>query len=281
MAVIQYSNGIIEDFKAENLTFSDKEFLDILKDYDDIRTLRLIEISNTWCVWGHNTKSSDDTPLEFNRIGSSIVDEDIFSPLLIVHDGELDPDWNLNDTIILNTYKEFKDSVVLFINDIAQNVLDLEQESNSLDDDSSDNTNLMVLTPLGPTRDKKVLFELNIDKQSKEFLNPPNFEQFAQKVIDYWNQFFIENIDMDDNTCVIYADSKTIIIIQDDEVKYLTELLVRFFESVEDYETCSNLHKYYNAWVLYIKNNKKVDNPKQIPQKIKNQDIDTNFDEES
>ena len=267
MAILQYSNGIIEDFKAEGLTFTDNELLDILAGYDDIRTLRLIEVPNTWCIWGH---SDDSDPIEFNRIATGIVGEDINSPMVMIHDGELDPAWNLNDPIILNSYEDFKNDVLLFIDDIAKDVLTTEKTP--LDGESSDN--LMFLTTLGPTKDKKVLFEFNQHKQSKDFFKPNNFSQFSDKVQDYWNQFFIENLEMDDNTCVIYADLKMIVIVEDKNVIHLMKTFIDYFESVENYELCTSINNYIKAWKKYIKKNKKVKEPKQIPEKTKNQDID-------
>jgi hypothetical protein len=105
MAIIQYSNGIIEDVKADDLVFTDDEILRLLDGFTSMRTYRLVEVPNTWCVWGEN---EEDEESEFNNIGTGIVDEPVFSPLLIIHDTELDPSWNLNDSVILHSYKEFK-----------------------------------------------------------------------------------------------------------------------------------------------------------------------------
>jgi hypothetical protein len=191
--------------------------------------------------------------------------------MIIIHDGELNPDWNLNDAIILHTYDDFKQEILLFIEGIAEDILAIEkgqksqesQEESDDDDEYSDNFtpknnsgNILVLKTLGPTDDKKVLFEFQQDKQLPEFFETENISQFADKVINYWDTYFYDNLEIDDNTCVIYADIKIIVIIQDENVKEFVELFVSHFEKQEYYETCSNLKKYYQAWIKYVKNDK-------------------------
>lgn len=257
MAIIQYSNGIIEDVKPQNLVFTDQELLDILDGFEKIDTFRLLDVVNTWCVWG---KNSVDDPEEYNRLGSSIAGEDIYSPMLIIHDSELDPSWNISDKIIINTYKQFREDVLGLIDDLAKQLLEIEDEM-EIDEDEGlygHRDTGIQLTTLGPTQDKKVLFEFDLAKQSADFHKYENISKFAEKVIGYWDQFFFVNIEINDNTCVIYADKKIIIILKDENVSEFFELMRDFFEKDESFETCINLQEYESKWNEYIAADKKV-----------------------
>lgn len=249
MAILQYSNGIIEDLKAKDLVFTDQEILNLLEGFTTIRTHRLIEVSNTWCIWGQNTKFD---PIEFNPLGSSVVNEPMHSPLIIIHDTELDPAWALNDPIILKSYLGFKKELLIFFDSIATEIINEKGKSVANPDDQ-----LMFLETLGPTKDKKILFKFNHKKQSKEFFEEPQFSNFINKVKNYWKEFFYKNLEKEKNTCIIYADQKIILIVDDNKLDSLIELMINKLEKEEKYETCSILKSYKKIWKSYIKNEKK------------------------
>jgi hypothetical protein len=43
MAVILYNNGIVEEIKPNNFTFTEKEILKLFENYKNVRSRRLIE----------------------------------------------------------------------------------------------------------------------------------------------------------------------------------------------------------------------------------------------
>lgn len=249
MAILQYSNGIIEDVKADDAVFTDEEILEILDGFKNIRTYRLVEVPNSWCVWGVNEK---EDPAEFNNIGTGIVEEPVHSPLLIIHDSELDPSWNLNDAVILQPYSEFRVNLLEFIDMIAKDILD---EAERQKKESGDSDSQMVLNTLGPTKDKKVLFEFVQDMQSKDFFEVKNLDKFSWKIVEYWAKHFEENISKKDNHCILYADNRIIIIIKDEGVDPLIDdVLIKHFESMEKYEVCASLQKWKDKWHEYKEN---------------------------
>ena len=121
MAIMQYNSGVVEDVKPRNMMFDDHELLEFFADYAKIRTKRLVEVANSWCVWGE--KEHRD-PNEFNNLGTRIVGEKIYSPLLIVHDSEMDPDKNLTDKVILRPYKDFKNDLLEYLDMIASEIIE-------------------------------------------------------------------------------------------------------------------------------------------------------------
>ena len=250
MAIIQHSNGIIEDIKPGRATFTDDELIGLLENYSKIETVRLLEVPNTWCVWGVSENNPD---IEYNKIASIIINEHVYSPLIIVHDTELDPTWNLNDDIILQDYESFRTEVYELIDEIATRAI---EETSAMSDE--DTNKMMILTTVGPTQDKKVLFEFSLKKQSNEFFRADNMDEFNAKVMDYWDAYFFDNIKVNDNFCVIYADSKHIIRIPDAEVDEFMKVMRDYSEKIEEYEDCSAIKNYQRAWTSYMKNNKQV-----------------------
>ena len=88
MALVIYSTGIVEEMVALENTFSDRELVKTFDEYTSLESYRLPDVPNTWCLWGE----MDDPPeLEFNKIGSEVVETDIYSHLIFIHDSEIDP----------------------------------------------------------------------------------------------------------------------------------------------------------------------------------------------
>jgi hypothetical protein len=50
MAVVLYANGIIEEFKSSGIFFSEEELIASFSSWDKVRSLRLIEVPNIWCI---------------------------------------------------------------------------------------------------------------------------------------------------------------------------------------------------------------------------------------
>ena len=103
MAILLYANGLTEETLPEKYTFKDKELIGLFPDFDSLRSYRLYEVPNTWCVWGENDppdKRSD----EFHNAASMMTDIPIFSPILFIHDTEINPEWRLTDEMIVMGY---------------------------------------------------------------------------------------------------------------------------------------------------------------------------------
>ena len=79
--IILYSNGLTEEMSPKEHTFSDKEIIDLFKEFDNIQTQRLDEVSNTWCVWGeYNNPQSED----YNKLGSDTIRNHCYSHIIFL-----------------------------------------------------------------------------------------------------------------------------------------------------------------------------------------------------
>ena len=107
MAILLYANGLTEEPKPIKYTFTDKELLDLYQDFDGIRSFRLYEVPNTWCIWGENIPREKRAD-EFHNVGTLMVDIPIFSPILFIHDTEINPAWRLTDEMIVMGYNDFR-----------------------------------------------------------------------------------------------------------------------------------------------------------------------------
>lgn len=259
LAVILYPSGVTETYKSSDLTFSDEEILKIFNENDFIRTVRLYEVPNTWCVWGENQMPDKNN---FNKLGSDVVQENVFSEILFIHDTELDPAWMLTDTPILKNYEYFREDLLSFFDDIAENVIQEAQERSN-----TNNENLVFLNTLGPTEDKRIMFEFDPHGQSEEFYKVNFFEEFAKKVYSFLKQFYT-----DGETFVLFADQKTIIIVKDENVDFIMNKVNEDFQRRERYERCADIKKIMTSWHDYKNKEKKEDKPKKEKKKKKSDD---------
>jgi len=243
MSIILYPSGVTENYTASGLVFTDDEILHIFDDFDSMRSARMTEVPNTWCVWGEN-KDNDET--NYNRLASDIFKEDIFSHVMFIHDTEIDPSWMLTDDIILKGYDEFRDSLLGFMDKMAEAVLKEQKTSDSM----------LFLTTIGPTEDKRVLFEFDPHKQPTDFYNDSNFGNFAVKMKEYFNTYKSTKM------FFIYHDKKSVVYCADANVEFLVQKLIEYFTRHEDYEYCTVLRDRFNKWQLSISKPKKKRQPK-------------------
>lgn len=244
MAIILYPSGVTETYKPKELAFTDEEIIKIFDEYENIRTARLYEVPNTWCVWGENDEIDD---ADFNKLGSDILQENIFCPILFIHDTEIDPAWMLTDQMILKGYDQFKDSLLRLFDQVAENVI---LETQKFREEQGENAHLLFLITVGPTDDKRVLFEFDPEKQAQEFYEDKNFGHFAVKVREYLSKA------KNDKLFVIYHDKKSVIFCRDENVEKLITMLIDHFKLHENYEYCQQLKTIYDTWVQ-IKNKPK------------------------
>lgn len=261
MAILLYPNGLTEEFKPKEHTFTDKELLSIFPDFDKIRTFRLSEIPNTWCLWGeHNL--IDKLEDEFSKLGSDILKQLCYSPLLFIHDTEINLAWRLTDIMILFGYDDFKKEMLKFFDDIA---VDIWNERERIRKELGHAPNLMILEQTGVSKDKRIIFKFDIEKQVHEFFEEKNLMDFAMKIHN-----FLKSSYKDGDIFAIYADKNVIIIMIENQVKLFIQKIIDFFESKENYEACSLLRNTYEKWVKY-----KEKNPKFIESDNKNEDKKT------
>ena len=236
MAITLYSNGIVEEYKPSNLVFTEEELVTLFTEFSSIKTMRLISVLNTWCIFGIGNNDST----EFNKIVTDIIKENVFSHALFIHDSEINQNWNSTDNIIYKNYNEFKLNINKLIEETAFQIMK-EWSENS---EHKNKSNILPqLTPLGSTEDKRILFGYNYYDQSKEFYKHEEFYRFSQKVYDY----LITNKQIKE-PFTIYADKKAMIIIKKDEVNPFLETLLEKFQSKEEYEICVNITKIMKDW---------------------------------
>lgn len=260
MSIFLYANGLTEEHIPEGHTFTDVEIYGIFKDFSRIRSYRLREVPNTWCVWGQRSPI-DKKPDEFNQVGTDILEQKCFSPILFIHDTEINPAWQLTEDIILNGYGDFKRDLVDFFDDIAKDLIDAREQARI---ESGHPPNLMVLEESGVSEDKRIIFNFNMERQVQEFFQQKNIEEFANKV-----HKFLKFSYKDGDIFAIYADKNIIIVIEDSQVKDFIDKVIAFFESKENYEACSVIRNTYKKWINYKdskkkskENNSKKDNSK-------------------
>lgn len=242
MAILLYANGITEEHKPENYTFLDDQLINIFPDFEKIRTYRLAEVSNTWCLWGEHDPV-DKVSDEFNKIGSDIIEYPCYSPILFVHDTEIDTNWKLTDSIILNGYEQFKRDLLIFFDEIAADIIE-ERDQNRKKNGGGGK--LIRIDQIAVSEDKRIIFNFDLDKQPKEFFNDSNFGEFANRVLD-----FLKFSYKDGETFALHADKHIIIIIKDNQVKPFIDRILAFFGKKENYEACSLLRSIFERWNKY------------------------------
>jgi len=258
MALLLFNTGIIEEIKPKNLVFVENEINEPFIDYIKIRSKRVIEVPNVWCVWGESEKTED---IEYNRLASELNEEHIYSSVLFIHDSEINPEWNLTDKIILKDYKTFSESIKNLLDKIAEEIL-------ATADANVNKTEEMILTTLGYTDDKKILFGFDPLEQPKNFYTNISFFNFATQINDYLN-LHLKNLK---KPFIIYADKKMIISVDDNKVNNLLDEMINLFGKKEKYEICSKLSKIKDEWTIVLekdiktikkrRNKKSTDNSK-------------------
>jgi len=243
MAIIIHSNAIIEEMHASNLVFTEDDILNTFNEsYHTMCSKRISEVPNTWAVWALMDNPPEN---EYNLIGSDILDLDIDSPLLIIHDSEINPEWKLTDDVLQKGYDEFLKDVSKFINDIAANVVKEDQEKIENGEKKSAS---ISLKQLGITPDKKLLFLFDLNLQSKEFFVDNAFYIFSQKIIEYLQDNFSKNL-KNNLPFTIFDDNKTVVIVNDDMVEQTLVKLIETFGHIENYENCKTLHEIKEQWL--------------------------------
>jgi len=245
MALIIYSNGIVEELVSIGDTFSHRELVDSFTEYTSLETFRLPDVPNTWCLWGEMNNPPEN---EFNKIGSEIVVTEIFSHLIFIHDSELNRDWNMTDEILQKSYKEWMDDLAKYTNHLIENISKARQATIS----EKDRMNMIFLTTLGHTPDKRVLFKFNPNEQADNFYEV-GFSSFAHNIFKYLEENFYKEPVEESKPFVVYADTKTIVIVDNEDVDQFFKHMLDVFEKNEAYETCSKITDIKNAWDQYIK----------------------------
>lgn len=235
MAVILYANGLTEEYKSNDLTFSEEELINIFSEFPMIKTTRVSSLINTWCIYGNN-----ENPDNYNKLASDIIDEPVYSHVLFVHDSEINPEWRATDSILYKGYEEFIISLKKIIDDVAINIVNEIEISQDLKGKAD---YLPQLNTIGATKDNKILFSYNPDDQTKEFYNNEEFNNFSQKVYNY-----IINNKQDKEPFTIYSDKHAIIIIESKKVNQFLNTLLENFKNKEEYEICTNITKMIKHW---------------------------------
>lgn len=232
MAVILYSNAILETLRPAGLVFTEDEIINVFSEsYHTMHSKRLIEISNTWAVWA----SMDNPPSnEYNMLGSDIVDFDIDSPLVLIHDSELNPAWNVTDDVLQFGYDTFLRKISEYVNDVANETM---KERETSDDQPH---SLISLVQMGITPDKKLLFSFDPNSQDSEFYEGKTFATFSQKILDYMKNNLAANMAAK-NPFTIFDDNKTVVIVNDEDITATLDVMMDRFAKDENYEACKEL----------------------------------------
>lgn len=231
MAFILYPNGITEEYRPKGHIFTEKELVDLFKEFNVINTSRVIVPLNTWCIYGDVIDVN-----EYNVIASEITKEKIFTHVLFVHDSELDINWKVTD-IIYKSYIDFSKDLMNIIELTAVTI------SNTLQENSGEESEyLPILTPKGTTKDKRILFELEAE-QHPQFYEDEKFYIFSKKIYDYLSK----NKQVKE-PFTIYTDKKAVIFIESNNVKNFLNSMIEKFKTKEEYEICSNISKMIIDW---------------------------------
>ena len=242
MAILLYASGILEEHlnTDKGKPFNQKQLTSLFKDFDTIRSRRLIDVSNTWCLWGENSFEKGNEVI--NDLGSTIVEEEIHSPLFFIHDSELDSSWHVTDETIYETYPDFVKHLRVFIDDMAEEVRE------NMPPPQNPSQQLLVLKPISYSTDKRVIHEYDPAAQTEEFYKIENYSGFANQAYNYLEKYFEEQ-----EMLVIYANQQVIIATRfENGTKVLKELL-SFFEVRERYEECEVVKGFLERWKKYAK----------------------------
>lgn len=244
MALILYSNGILEEYISENATFEYKELISTFDDYDTIQSYRLSEIPNCWVIWGELLV--DDPPdAEYNRICSEIIDEDVFSHMIFIHDSELNIEWKVTDDILQHSYSSFVKDLGKFIKGLVEYISAETEKAH----EEVGTTSMIFLNVIGSTKDKRILYEFDPDQQSDDFYID-GWDKLSQRIFDYINHNYDKEPKEINKPFVLYADTKVIVIAKDKKINTIIEHMLRYFGSKENYEACSYISRVREDWHL-------------------------------
>ena len=176
----------------------------------------------------------------------------VYSVGLFIHDSEIDPTWNATDDILYKSYNEFNEHLQQILEIAAGNVI---QDLNGKIDYDNRVKLLPVLTTLGSTADKRVLFMYNPDDQYPEFYADDDFSLFAKKVYKH-----LTESPQKTEPFTIFSDKKALIIVGSDKVAAFFDTLIKQFTKQEDYEICTNISKMLDEWVCSTTTIKSIDN---------------------
>jgi len=239
-ALVIYSNGIFEEHLSEGDVFEENELVNSFDDYAEIKTHRLAEIPNCWMVWA---EMPDPPENEYNKFASEIMDEDIFSHLIFLHDSEINPDWKLTDDILYKPYAEFIKQVGQYIKDLMNYIINETEKEY----EEEGTTSMIFIRALGYTADKRVLYVFNPEEQQDDFYRN-GWDHFSEKIYAYLKSNFEKEIPEPNKPLVIFADTKIIVLVEDEHVNKVIENLLQHFQNKEDYEACSFISNVREEW---------------------------------
>jgi len=231
MAILIYSNGILEEYKSKNLVFSERDFFEIFKNVEKFRSYRLMFPINSWCLCG-----DVDNDESYNFIASKITGEKICTRALFIHDSEINPEWKISDDVLFNDYKKFYEDMKTLLFDIATEI------------NESVPGYAPTLEPIGTTPDKKILFSFDIKQQPKEFYSPEIFDKFAERTY----QYLAKNKQVKE-PFTIFSNDKAIIAIETPKVNDFLTAILEKFQTREEYEICTNIASMRDEWDKIIK----------------------------
>jgi len=237
MALKLYNNGIIDEVRPCSLTFTEAELVSNFTTASKIKTMRVLEIPNTWCIFGEYVKGSDN---DYNALASESVDEDIIFHVLYVHDSELNPEWNMTDEVLLKTYDDFYNDMFDYLNKLAAEFM---KNENKEENEGEESEGKLVLESLGTTKDKKILFLFDINAQDPSFFSDGSFVNFSNKIVSH----LLEEKKIAKNP-IIFKDSKIVITVKPELFKHLMEKIVIEYQRKEEYEICHKLKTMTERW---------------------------------
>jgi hypothetical protein len=241
MALLFYSNGVMDSYKPANNVFTEEEITKIFYDFPTIRTVRPVQSVNTWCVFGEKTLND---PLDLSKVLSEFLKEAVFSPVLFIHDSEIDPEWKATDDILYKSYDQFVKDAKVLLETAAQKVM----ETMNAEYDYGKNINrLPYLVAIGTTEDKRLMLSYVPEDQHAEFYADADFYLFAKKAYTH-----LTTNPQTKEPYVIYEDRKSMIIVPTDKVKAFLDSLILEFTSHEEYEICTNISKMIDDWYSIV-----------------------------
>lgn len=242
MGLVIYSNGIIEEIISSKNVFSEEELVKSFDMYDTIKTCRLTEIPNCWCIWGDVENPPD---YEFNKLATEVIEEEIYSHIIFVHDSELNLEWNVTNEIIYKSYTEFLETLSIFIKE-TMNIVNIENQKELKDNNESNS--MIFLSTMGQTKDKRILFAFNPNEQNDSFYFDGSWDKFSERIHEYLKENFYKEPTEENKPFVIYSDTKNIVIVEDTFVDEIINKMVQHFETTEQYEKCSTITEIKKEW---------------------------------